>query len=153
MRAWSNLTFLISLQNIQWTNSVICFFWALLQAAKNLKFIKKYPCLTSLKTKSYWTQKKILPLIRKILMWIFWAMLWLSIPSTPIQPWGVIGAPLPCSFKNEILGSVPSIYTEVLELCNITQLSHICYTYFCCLTHLKQLNEPAYVRTMYKDQT
>ena len=27
----------------------------------------------------------------------------------------VFGAPLPCNFKNEILGSVPSIYTEVLK--------------------------------------
>ena len=41
-------------------------------------------------------------------------------PSTPIQPRGVIGAlPLPCNFKNEILGSVPSIYTEVLVLSEI----------------------------------
>ena len=44
-------------------------------------------------------------------------MLWSkSIPSPPPQPRGVIGAALPCNFKNEILWSVPSIYTEVLEL-------------------------------------
>ena len=44
-------------------------------------------------------------------------MLWSKfIPYTPVQPWGVIGAPLPCNFKNKNLGSVPSIYTEVLAL-------------------------------------
>ena len=85
--------------------------------SKQPKFIKKCPCSSSLKTKFYWTQIFFWPLIRKILMWIFWVMLWSkSIPSTPIQPWGVIGAPLSCNFKNVILGSVPSIYTEVLAL-------------------------------------
>ena len=47
------------------------------------------------------------------------------IPSTPIQPQGVIGAPLPCNFKNEILRSVPSIYSEVLgqidPVCSMNQ--------------------------------
>ena len=46
------------------------------QTSQNLKFTKKCPCLSSLKNKFQWTQKIFWPLIRKILMWIFWVMLW-----------------------------------------------------------------------------
>ena len=46
-------------------NSMICF-----QGAK------KCPCSSSLRTKFYWTENDFWPLIRKILMWIFWVMLW-----------------------------------------------------------------------------
>ena len=109
MRAWSNLTFLISLQKIQWTE--------LYSKQPKYEIHQKMPMFEQLKNQVLLNSKFFWPLIRKILMWIFWVMLWSkSIPSTPIQPWGVIGAPLPCNFKNEILGSVPSIYTEVLEL-------------------------------------
>ena len=64
------------------------------QSSQNLKFIKKCPCLSSLKTKFQWTQKKFWPLIRKVLIWTFldWKRVWSKKP-TPIQPWGGIGAP------------------------------------------------------------
>ena len=52
-------------------NSEFCFFWALLKPAKNLKFIKKYPSLSSLKNKFQWTQKIFEPLMRNILIWTF----------------------------------------------------------------------------------
>ena len=70
------------------------------QTSQNLKFIQKCPCLSSLKNKFQWTQKKFRPLIRKILIWTFWdyKSSW-SKKSTPIQPRGVIGAPLLCIFK------------------------------------------------------
>ena len=50
------------------------------QTRQNLKFIHKCPCLSSLKNKFQWTQKK-------------------SKKSTPIQPQSVIGAPLLYIFK------------------------------------------------------
>ena len=58
------------------------------------------PCLSSLKNKFQWTQNNVWPLIRKILIWTFWdyKSSW-SKKSTPIQPRGVIGAPLLCIFK------------------------------------------------------
>ena len=70
------------------------------QTSQNLKFIQKCPCLSSLKNKFQWTQNNFWPLIRKILIWTFWdyKSSW-SKKSTPIQPWGVIGAPLLCIFK------------------------------------------------------
>ena len=70
------------------------------QTSQNLKFIQKCPCLSSLKNKFQWTQKKFWPLIRKILIWTFWdyKSSW-SKKSTPIQPGSVIGAPLLCIFK------------------------------------------------------
>ena len=57
------------------------------------------------------------PLIRKILIWTFWdyKSSWSKKP-TPIQPRGVIGAPYYVFSKNAILGSVPSISSEVLGL-------------------------------------
>ena len=71
--------------------------------------------MSSLKNKFQWTQKNFWPLIRKILIWTFWdyKSSW-SKKSTPIQPRGVIGAPLLCISKDAILGSVPSISLEVL---------------------------------------
>ena len=70
------------------------------QTSQNLKFIQKCPCLSSLKNKFQWTQNFFWPLIRKILIWTFWdyKSSW-SKKSTPIQPRGVIGAPLLCIFK------------------------------------------------------
>ena len=41
------------------------------QTSQNLKFIQKCPCLSSLKNKFQWTQKKFWPLITKILIWTF----------------------------------------------------------------------------------
>jgi hypothetical protein len=47
-------------------------------------------------------------------------MLWSKfIPSTPSSPGVLLEPPLPCNFKNEILGSGPSIYTEVLALLDL----------------------------------
>ena len=68
--------------------------------SQNLKFIQKCSCLSSSKNKFQWTQKFFWPLIRKVLIWTFWdyKSLW-SKKSTPIQPQGVIGAPLLCIFK------------------------------------------------------
>ena len=44
-------------------------------------------------------------------------MLWSkSVPSSPILPRGVIGVPLPCNFKNEILGVFRPFIQKVLEL-------------------------------------
>ena len=86
------------------------------QTSQNLKFIQKCPCLSSLKNKFQWTQKIFWPLIRKILIWTFWdyKSSW-SKKSTPIQPWGAIGAPYYVFSKDAILGSVPSISSEALE--------------------------------------
>jgi hypothetical protein len=41
------------------------------QTSPDLKFIQKYPCLSSLKNKFQWTQKHFWPLIRRILIWTF----------------------------------------------------------------------------------
>ena len=74
--------------------------------------------MSSLKNKFQWTQKFFWLLIRKILIWTFqdYESSW-SKKSTPIQPRGVIGAPPYYVFsKDAILGSVPSISSEVLDL-------------------------------------
>ena len=75
-------------------------FLSSIQSSQNMKFIKKCPWLSSLKTKFQWTKTFFWPLIRKVLIWTFWdyKSSW-SKKSTPIQPWGVIGAPLLCIFK------------------------------------------------------
>ena len=73
---------------------------------------------SSLKNKFQWTQKIFWPLIKKILIWTFWdyKSSW-SKKSTPIQPLGVKQAPPYFVFwKDAILGSVPSISSEVLAL-------------------------------------
>ena len=57
--------------------------------SQNLKFIRKCPCLSSLKNKFQWTQNFFWPLIRKILILTFWdyRTSW-SKKSTPIQSRG-----------------------------------------------------------------
>ena len=76
------------------------------QTSQNLKFIKKCPCLSSLKSKFQWAQNFFWPLIRKILIWTFWDYKSSrSKKSTPIQPRGVIGAPPTMYFqKMQFLG-------------------------------------------------
>jgi hypothetical protein len=65
-------------------------------SSQNLKFIKRYPCLSSLITMFYLTQNCFIPLTRKILMWIFWVMLWSkSIPSAPYPAPGCYWSPPP----------------------------------------------------------
>ena len=101
--------------------------------SQNLKFIQKCSCLSSSKNKFQWTQNFFWPLIRKVLIWTFWdyKSLW-SKKSTPIQPQGVIGAPYYVFSKDAILGSVPSISSEVLTPCIVylcTDLWILCHPF------------------------
>ena len=85
-------------------------------SSQNLKFIKKCPCLSSLKTKFYWTQKCFDPSLERSWCEYFELCYGLSpYHLPPSSPGVLLEPPLPCSFKNEILGTLPSIYTEVLD--------------------------------------
>ena len=91
-------------------NSELCFFWALLKPAKiwnssQNRPVQKCPCLSSLTNKFQWTREMFWPLIRRILIWIFWnyKSSW-SKKSTPTQPVGVIGAKSP-----------PTIYLKIMQ--------------------------------------
>ena len=86
-------------------------------SSQNMKFIKKCPCLSSLKTKFYWTQIFFDPPLERSWCEYFELCYGLSPYHLPPSSPGLLLEPsLPCNFKNEILGSVPSISTEVLDL-------------------------------------
>ena len=92
-------------------NSVICFFWALLQAAKK-KFIKKCPCSSNLKTKFYWTQIFFDPSLERSWCEYFELCYGLSpYHLPPSSPGVLLEPPYLVISKNKILASVPSIYT------------------------------------------
>ena len=90
--------------------------------SQNLKFIKKCPSLMSLKTKFQLTQKFFLTPHQKVLKLKFLGYVMVQVHT--IYPGLLLESPIPCNFKNEILGSVPSIYTEVLAQSYIACTMH-----------------------------
>ena len=118
------------------------------QTSQNLKFIQKWPCLSSLKNKFQWTQKFFWPLIRKVLIWTFW-----DCKINPHPAHGCNRSPPTMYFqKIQVLGVFrPFLQRSLAYFCQLAFISLlVSFTFWLVLLCLGQLQFSHFFTTFLK---